>query len=214
MTLEEQTSKSIAERRKKDQERINFLEKQIADYEAFHYNNKHDLPDKNLDSIIEILEKELGTSVEPRVTTKSHEYVSISKKKFTGNQRQEYQHYECHKGKNQTMYRTVQELIPTKIVLDNIVNKTNTNNPDLFKVDNLDRKKAFLNMETHKWVTSPQPDTYSNTAPVKESLYSPLRGGLFNATHPFLARNLPVFNIEQFREEKRNKMFKLASHKL
>ncbi|CAB3225010.1 unnamed protein product [Arctia plantaginis] len=214
LTLEEQTSKSIMERRKKDQERINFLEKQIAEYEAFHLNNKHDLPDKNLDSIIDILEKELGTSVEPRVTTRSHEYVAIPKKKFTGDQRREY--FECHKGKNQTAYQTEQESIPTKIVLDNIVNKTYTTNPDLFKVDNLGRKKAILNIETHKWVTGPHPgpETYSNTPPVKENLYGPLRGGLFNTNHPFLTRNLPLFNIDQFREDKRNKMFKLACHKL
>ncbi|XP_075972398.1 uncharacterized protein LOC142974127 [Anticarsia gemmatalis] len=216
LTLEEETRKSSLQRRK-DQDKITLLEKRIQEFEDF----KHiEAPANNLDSIIKILEDELDTGFDPKVSEGSHEYLD-PKQKYTRDRRRELQHLECLKGNNQTIYPSAEhETIPTKIVMGNFVKKTYiSNTDDQYNNESLDRKKAITNMDTQKWLSAPQPgvNTYAVPPPVKDNTYAfraPLVVGANHKDNPFIVRNLPFFNANQFRDERQCKMFKLAGHRL
>ncbi|CAH0628987.1 unnamed protein product [Chrysodeixis includens] len=221
LTLEDQTRKASTQR-KKDQEKVKLLEQKIAEYEAYHMENRHiEVPANNLDSIIKILEDELGTSFEPTVNSKD-KFITPKKKYIGDRRRDKLENFDCHKGNNnQVVFHTEQES-PTKIATDNFAKKTYiSSNNDQFKGDNLNRKKAITNIETQKWVPpTPEPNINVYTAPpnVKDNNTFPPFRGLLPAVSQLkdnlLSRNIQLMTSNQFRDEKKCKMFKMASHRL
>lgn len=225
LTLEEQARKSSIQRRK-DQDRINLLEQQITEFEEFHTAKPVELPATNLDSIIKILEDELGSSFEPQSMARLPEYI-IPRKKGMGDRRRDTQHFQCHAGNNiQRMYQTEHESIPTKIVMGNFVKKTyisnnNSINDENYRGDNLDRKKAITNIgdnierKVHpdsgvNIYTVPLPDKDNYTQDFRESQAANVNF----KDKLFLTRNIPLLNTNQFKDEKKCKMFKFAGHRL
>ncbi|XP_026746828.1 COP1-interactive protein 1-like isoform X2 [Trichoplusia ni] len=220
LTLEDQTRKASTQR-KKDQEKVKMLEQKIAEYEAYHMENRHiEVPANNLDSIIKILEDELGTSFEPTVNSKD-KFITPKKKYIGDRRRDKLENFECHKGNNnQAVFHAEQE--PTKIAMDNFVKKTYiSTNDDQFKGDNLNRKKAITNIDTQKWVPTPEPNinnVYTAPPNVKENnTFQPFRGllpAVSQLKDNLLSRNIQLMSSNQFRDEKKCKMFKIAGHRL
>lgn len=221
LTLEDQTRKASLQRRK-DQDKVKLLEQKIAEYEAYHMENRHiEVPANNLDSIIKILEDELGTSFEPPLNSKEHDFVAPKKKYIGDRRRDKIENVECNKGNNnQTIYQTEHESLPTKIVMGNFVKKTYiSTNDEQFKGDNLDRKKAITNMDTQKWAPAPEPNINVYAAPptIKDNNYPPFRGLLPAGSHlkdNLLSRNIQLLTSNQLRDDKKSKMFKIAGHRL
>ncbi|KAH9640647.1 hypothetical protein HF086_000591 [Spodoptera exigua] len=214
LTLEDQTRKASMQRRK-DQDKIKLLEQKIGEYEAYHMENRHiEVPANNLDSIIKILEDELGTPFEPSLNNINKERDFPMKNKYLGDHRRDkLENFECHKGNNQAIYQNDHEALPTK--LGNFVTKTYiSTNEEQFKGDNLDRKKAITNIDTQKWAPSTEPHM-PNPPTIKDNIYQPFKGLLPASNHlknNLLSRNILTSN--QLRDEKKCKMFKIAGHRL
>ncbi|XP_028177176.1 myosin-11-like isoform X1 [Ostrinia furnacalis] len=212
LTLEDQTRKASAHRRK-DQEKIQYLESKIAEYETYHMERKRsiDTPADNLDSIIKILEDELESPVDPRGHHTQAMY--FTKKSYAGdhinpNKSERYAH---HDRNNISVYEDHHENMPTKIVVDSYSKKPH----DEHKSDNLDRKKAITSIDTQKYVSTPGPglNVYDIPPTVHENFVS--RGKI--PTRPkdiYLSRNLNFITPIQLREDKKCKMFKFAGHRL
>ncbi|XP_022829422.1 myosin heavy chain, striated muscle-like [Spodoptera litura] len=220
LTLEDQTRKASMQRRN-DQDKIKLLEQKIVEYEAYHMENRHiEVPANNLDSIIKILEDELGTPFEPSLINKEHDF--LTKKKYLADRRRDkHENFECHKGINQPNYQNDHETLPTK--LGNFIKKTYiSTNEEQFKGDNLDRKKAIMNIDTQKWASPPEPNinaypTMPNPTSIKDNIYPPFRGLLPASSHlkdNLLSRNIQLLTSNQLRDEKKCKMFKIAGHRL
>ncbi|XP_047023711.1 cilia- and flagella-associated protein 58-like [Helicoverpa zea] len=212
LTLEDQTRKASLQRRK-DQDKIKLLEQKITEYEQYHLENRHiEVPSNNLDSLIKILEDELGTSLEPTLH-KEHDFTPAKKKYLGERRREKLENIECHKGQNPSIHETQ----PTKIVMNNFKTYI-TSTDEQFKGDTLDRKKAITNMDTQKWVPAPEPNinTYANPT-IKDNNYPPFRGLLPAGSHlkdNLLSRNIQLLTSNQLRDEKKCKMFKIAGHRL
>uniref|UniRef100_A0A2A4JGC0 Uncharacterized protein n=1 Tax=Heliothis virescens TaxID=7102 RepID=A0A2A4JGC0_HELVI len=218
LTLEDQTRKASLQRRK-DQDKIKLLEQKVAEYENYHLENRHiEVPSNNLDSIIKILEDELGTSLEPPLN-KEHDFVP-SKKKYLGDRRRDkLENFECNKGQSQPVHQNEHETQPTKIAMNNFKKTYITSTEEQFKGDTLDRKKAITNIDTQKWVPSPEPNinAYANPPTIKDNNYPPFRGLLPAGSHikdNLLSRNIQLLTSNQLRDEKKCKMFKIAGHRL
>lgn len=220
LTLEDQTRKASMQRRS-DQDKIKLLEQKIVEYEAYHMENRHiEVPANNLDSIIKILEDELGTPFEPSLINKEHDF--LTKKKYLADRRRDkLDNFECHKSINQPNYQNDHEALPTK--LGNFVKKTYiSTNEEQFKGDNLDRKKAITSIDTQKWAPPPEPNIKAyanmhNPTLLKDNIYPPFRGLLPASCHlkdNLLSRNIQLLTSNQLRDEKKCKMFKIAGHRL
>ncbi|KAJ8726906.1 hypothetical protein PYW08_015303 [Mythimna loreyi] len=217
LTLEEQLRKVTLHRRK-DQEKLTLLEQRVADYESYHMEpRRKELPSNNLDSIIKILEDELGTSFDASLTNKEDDFVIPNRDR----RREKLEDFEClNINKNHPMYENDHETLPTKIVMGNFVKKTYISSSDeQYKSEMQDRKKAITNMDSQKWLSTPEPiNVYSATVPtIKDSNYPPFRGLLPAGSHlkdNVLSRNIHLLTSNQLRDEKKCKMFKIAGHRL
>ncbi|KAJ8724931.1 hypothetical protein PYW07_015889 [Mythimna separata] len=217
LTLEDQLRK-VSSCRRKDLDKVNLLEQKIAEYESYHMEpRRSELPSHNLDSIIKILEDELGTSFDPSLTKKDHDFGTPQRDR----RRENIESYECHKvNNNHNMYENDHDTLPTKIVMGNFVKKTYIpTNDELYKNEKQDRKKALSNMDSQKWMPSREPmNVYTTTTPtIKDSNYPPFRGLLPAGSHlkdNVLSRNIHLLTSNQLRDEKKSKMFKIAGHRL
>lgn len=217
LTLEDQMRKASMQRRK-DQDKINLLEHKMAQYEAYHMDTRrNDSPTNNLDSLLKIIEDELGASSDPN---KEDGFVTPKKKYISDRGRDRLENFECHKGNNNTMiYQS--EPLPTKIAMGNFIKKAYMpTNDEQYKTENLDRKKAITNMEhTQKLITAPDTNSamFANAATIKDNNYPPFRGLLPAGSHlkdNLLSRNIQLLTSNHLRDEKKCKMFKIAGHRL
>lgn len=206
LTLEDQTRKASAQKRK-DQEKIRYLENKIAQYETYHMERKQSLeaPAENLDSFMKILEDELGTPVEqrPQHTPKSFHI----KKSYAGDVK--HAKYEYRDGSNRLPMYEEHERMPTKITADACAKKACE-----YQGDNLDRKKANTNLDTQKYdsILGPGLNVYEIPT-TRDNFLS--RGKVSTRQKDiYLSRNLNFLTPIQFREDKKCKMYKFAGHRL
>lgn len=205
--MEDQTRKASAQKRK-DQEKIRFLENKVSEYETYNLEHKQSIeaPAGNLDSIIQMLENEFGTPIDPRP---HYTQPSTYKKSYAGDHhvsRNKKERDEFHDTKNHLSIYDEHEGMPTKI----------EKGYDQLKSDVLDRKKANTSIDTPRYVSVPGAgiNVYDIPPPtLNENFVS--RGRVQARPKDIhLSRNINFLSPIQFREDKKCKMYKLAGHKL
>lgn len=211
LTLEDQTRKASAQKRR-DQEKIQYLESKIAEYETIQTECKRSVetPADNLDSIIKILEDELESSVDPRDHNAQTMYCT--KKRFIASHhanQNKSEKYECRDGNNLSIYEN-SENMPTKIMIDAHPSKAH----EEVKSDNLDRKKAITSIDTQKYVSAPSPGLNAYDLPPIAHEHFMARGKIPSRPKHILPRNINFITPIQLREDKKVKMFKFAGHRL
>lgn len=208
LTLEDQLRK-INSQRRKDQERINLLDKALNELETSHLesNRLMETPVDNLDNLIKILEDELDTSFEHDF--KDREAKVLKKPYFKDRNKGKLDKYERQDGDNNSLYQAEHDKMPTKIVMGNFVKKTYmTSNDEQYKGD-LDRKKAITNAALSA-------ETGYGIAPVSNvDMVQPYKGmiPIAQIKDQCLSKNFQFLMSNQ-RNEKKCKMFKLAGHRL
>ncbi|XP_052751537.1 LOW QUALITY PROTEIN: myosin heavy chain, striated muscle-like [Galleria mellonella] len=202
---------TLKDQRLNDQDKITTLENKIRQYESMHLETKHgtEIPTNNLDDLIKILENELGMPLESEFNDEKQEYPT--NRKFG----------EDHKHDKlinfDYLYHSKSESVPTKIVMSNFIKKTYIPAKDeVFKSDNLDRKKAIANIDMQKWVSAPDPKINTfDTIPINKSNFPRLREVTpRHYTDINNSSNLRCLDFNHLREGKKCKMFKLAGHRL
>lgn len=218
LTLEDQLRK-IHSQRKKDQERINLLDKALNELETSHIESKRHMetPVDNLDNLIKLLEDELGTTFEHDF--KDREVKVLKKQYFEDrNNKDKLDKYERQDGDNNSLYQAEHDKMPTKIVMGNFVKKTYVTSSDEQYKGDLDRKKAITNIDAQNWIplhAEPRPNPYAIGPSSDEDMLRPYRGTIPIAQikNQCLSRNLQFLMSNQ-RDEKKCKMIKLAGHRL
>lgn len=217
-TLEDQL-RNINSQRRKDQERINLLDKALNELETSHIESKRHMetPVDNLDNLIKILEDELGTSFEHDL--KDREVKVLKKQYFEDrNRKDKLDKYERQDGDNNSLYQAEQDKMPTKIVMGNFVKKTYlTSSDDQYKGD-LDRKKTITNIDARNWIplhAEPGLSPYAIAPDSNVDMLQPYRGmiPIAQIKDQCLSRNFQFLMSNQ-RDEKKCKMFKFAGHRL
>lgn len=214
LTLEDQLRK-INSQRRKDQERINLLDKALNELETSHLeSNRHmETPVDNLDNLIKILEDELGTSFEHDL--KEREAKILKKQYFEDRNKDKLDKYERQDGDNNSLYQAEHDKMPTKIVMGNFVKKTYVTSSDEQYKGDLDRKKAIRNTDAQNWIPLPAETGYG-IAPVSNvDMLQPYKGmiPIAQIKDQCLSKNFQFLMSNQ-RNEKKCKMFKLAGHRL
>lgn len=211
--LEDQLRK-INSLRRKDQERINLLDKTLNELEASHTesNRYMDTPVDNLDDLIKILEDELGTSCQREFEDRQ---VKILKKQyFEDRNKEKLDKYEHQDGDN-SLYQAEHDKMPTKIVMGNFVKKTYLTSSDEKYKGELDHKKPITNIDAQNWVPLHAETGYAITSGSNVDMLLPHRRTIPTAQikDQCLSRKFQLLTSNQ-RDEKKCKMFKLAGHRL
>lgn len=215
LTLQEQTRKASIQR-KKDQDKIAMLQSKISGYEAYHIETSRivDAPTENLDNLIKIIEDELGSPMESEINTKDFEYV-MSKKKYAGDRKREKLKFK-EEEINESLYQPEPEKYPPKTMIGNFVKKSYVpvNDKHFLEGENLDRKRAITSMDTQKWA-APDPNSFNPPA-TRDTHIANIKGFIPGEHHKpqYLTRNLQYMTPNQFRDDKKCKMYKLAGHRL
>lgn len=217
LTLEDQLRK-INSQRRKDQERINLLDKALNELETNHteFKRQVETPVDNLDNLIKVLEDELGTSFEHDFKDRE---VKVLKKQYFGDRKKDkLDKYERHDGDNNSLYKAEHDKIPTKIVMGNFVKKTYVTSSDEQYKGDLDRKKVITNIDAQNWIplhAEPGPNPYAISPNSNVDTLQPYRGmiPIAQIKDQCLSRNFQLLMSNQ-RDEKKCKMFKFAGHRL
>lgn len=212
LTLEDQTRKASLQR-KKDQDHIMSLQNKISDFEALQLKVRNVDSPENLDSLIKILEDELGASIENEIGTKDPNFNHNinSQKKYRGDRKRNK--LEFHEN-NQFLARHHPESDAFKIknVMGNHTKKLCSDvNEKQYMGDNLDRKKAITNIDTQRWVSTPEHSFNTNASAamqenIRRLIPSSPQSSLFG-------RKLQYLNPDQ-KGDRKHKMFKFAGHRL
>lgn len=212
--MEEQL-RHLNSQRRKDQERINVLDKALNELETCHMETKRHLesPVDNLDNLIKILEDELGTSFEHDLKDRE---VKVLKKQYyeDRNKRDKLDNYEQQDGDNNLLYQADHDKMPTKIVMGNFVKKTYVTSSDEQYKGDLDRKKAITNIDAQNWFPCHTEPPYAMVPGSNKDMLQPYRGmvPIVHTKDQHLSRNFQFMSNQ--RNEKKCKMFKLAGHRL
>lgn len=214
LTLEDQLRK-INSQRRKDQERINLLDKALNELETSHMESKRHMetPVDNLDNLIKILEDELGTSFEHDF--KDREVKVLKKQYFEDRNKDKLEPQDVD---NNSLYQAEHDKMPTKIVMGNFVKKTYVTSSDEQYKGELDRKKVITNIDAQNWIplhAEPGRNPYTITPSSNMDKLQPYRGmiPIAQIKDQSLSRNFQFLMSNQ-RDEKKCKMFKFAGHRL
>lgn len=211
LTLQEQASIQ----RKKDQDKIAMLQNRNSEYEAYRIETSRiiDAPTENLDNLIKIIEDELGSPVESQINTKDLEYV-VSKKKYVGDRKRDK--HEFQEKNNEPLYQPASENYPAKIMMGNYMKKSYIPaNEKHYEGENLDRKRAITSIDTQKWSATLDPGINTYNPPATRDTNLPnIKIPGDHQKLSYLTRNLQYMSPNQFRDDRKCKMYKLAGHRL
>lgn len=216
LSLQEQTRKSGIQR-KKDQDKIAMLQSKLSEYEAYHIETSRiNAPVENLDNLIKIIEDELGTPIEPHVNRNDHQYMS--NKKHAGDRKRDKLEFHEEHNTNAPLYQPRTGKYPAKIVMGNFIKKTYIPaNEKQYECDNLDRKRAITNMDTQQWLTAVDANNYNPPATKDTNLLNLKEMNIVPGEHQnqsYLTRTLQYMSPNQYRDDRKYKMYKLAGHRL
>lgn len=211
LTIEEQNRKFSIQKRK-DQDKICSLEKNITEYEYYlaHKTNELSAPE-NLDNLIKILEDELDTPYEAQVVTANHEFDN--RRNENNKNLTKHNRADCY-GQKESDYKPGTKTLPTKIVMGNFVKKTYIPNNEIKHFNDDDyyssRNQILRNINPRKLTqASDVENTFSQTD--NNVLYVDRTKELEYPKENFL-KNLQAVVPKQV--EKKCKMFKFASHRI
>lgn len=205
LNLEDENRKAYIQQQR-DQSKIHALEKRIIYYENFNVHKNKNIPSDDLDCIIKILEEELETQDELQIINKSHNYYNTCPKENIG---------DCHKSNfkaKQPCFQFENDNTTAKILAGNVKNNI-TNYHKKYKIENLGRKQAVTKIDTQKWKLNindkssfPSVSLIDNERFCKDEYQIQLPNEKL--------RNIQYFEVNQARDQKKDKMFKFASHQL
>ncbi|CAH0717280.1 unnamed protein product, partial [Brenthis ino] len=202
LTIEECNRKSSIQRQK-DQERIHALENKVTQYEHYIKNKNTEAPFENLDELIKILEDEIEIPFDSHVIRYTNK----------NNIRQDDNLFDQAYDNNESMYRSENKNIPTKIVTGHCVKKIYlATNDDKHKGDNLDRKQAITSIDTQKWITDLDSHTVFSPPLAFKDEFS--RVNEMVSSNDTRHKNMIYITPNETRQEKKNKMYKFAGHKM
>ncbi|XP_072941659.1 uncharacterized protein [Epargyreus clarus] len=216
LTLEDQVQKATLQKRK-DEENLRVLKKQIAKYEACRLENKTDIENQpdNLDNLIKILEEELSSPIEPQLHRDQGYYMN-NKNRYN-NKKQMPNHVFFQETVHSDHFKDHHEALPTKIEMGNFVKKTYMpTKTDLPEINDFGCGKGVFNRNVAKCIPFRDYEPV-HTPPqllIKDSnIYEPF-DNLNHAENRNLARNVQCLISNHLKEEKKRKMFRLAGHRL
>ncbi|XP_014371506.2 putative uncharacterized protein MYH16 [Papilio machaon] len=199
LTLEEKIRKSNS-LRKKGEEKINLLETKIGIYESQQYKEGVVTNSKNLNKFLKLLEEEIETPIDVQDV---HNEQSSEGYKNSIN---------LDKDRNQekrTPSVLEQNILLKKYALsDNVVKKaTVPQKCDLFNGDHLDRKEVHTKIDNSHKVKTCGLDLDTDEEPKRKVIGNHLHDKI-------LSRNLQALLYGKHLNDKKDKMFVLAGHRL
>lgn len=213
LTLEDQVQKAALLKRK-DEENLHILEKQIAKYEAYRSEYKKDIENQpdNLDNLIKILEEELSSPIEPN-PYRDQDYYMNNKHRYN-NKRYKPNHVFLQESMKSDHFKD-HEALPTKIEMGNFVKKTYlpTKN-DLPQIDDFDCSKSAFGRNIPKCIPFRDYERSMHTPPQLLITDNDMFDNLKHSDNRNLTRNLQYLVSNHLKDEKKRKMFKLAGHRL
>lgn len=211
LTLQEQASIQ----RKKDQDKIAMLQNRNSEYEAYRIETSRiiDAPTENLDNLIKIIEDELGSPMESQINTKDHELL-VSKKKYVGDRKRDK--LEFQEKNKEPLYQLESEKYPAKAMMGNFIKKSYfPSNDKHYEGENLDRKRAITSIDTQKWKAAPDPGiNIYNSPATRDTNFPNIKIPGDHQKLSYLTRNLQYMSQNQYRDDRKCKMYKLAGHRL
>lgn len=201
LTLEDQMGKASQQKRK-DNEKIELLERKLEEFKTY-VETKNNAPSRNLDSLFEILEDELGNSFEQKFKLND----SHKNKKTKHNIMNHRPKIPICRAKKQ-----VPDGAHTNILVGDFHHENLTKKENQFKRD-LSQQKATV--ETFQWA-----DCNRNTLNIppcseEEAFVTPIKETATEKhKEKYLTRNLQLLVPDNYRDDRKYKMLKLASHRL
>ncbi|CAH2091845.1 unnamed protein product [Euphydryas editha] len=209
ITLEDENHKAYIQQQR-DQNKIHALEKRIIYYEHCNIHRNNNIPSDDLDSIIKILEHELETQDESELITTDRNYNNIRPNENIG---------DCHKDNlriKETFFQKENNNTGTKNTVGNFIDINKISNKK-YKIENLGRKQAITKIDTQKWTPNINSKSYFPSVSLidNERVHKEENRSIDKFRLPKeKLRNIQYFELNQARDQKKDKMFKFASHQL
>ncbi|XP_047523025.1 myosin-13-like isoform X1 [Pieris napi] len=204
LTLEDQMRKASQQKRK-DNEKIEQLERKFEEYKTY-IETKNNVPSKNLDSLFEILEDELGNSFEQQFKLND----SHKNKKTKHNIMNDRSTIPICRAKHQLILNEPNEAHTTILVGDfhheNFPKKDNQVRKDL------NRKKA--NVETFKWAADCNRNSLNIPPCSGEEAFTTIKESATEKHEKYITRNLQLLVPDNYRDDRKYKQLKLTSHRI
>ncbi|CAG4940438.1 unnamed protein product [Colias eurytheme] len=206
LTLEDQIRETSQQKRNND-EKIDILEQQNQEYKSYMDDrNNNESRAKNLDTLFEILEDELGNSFEQQYNIKGDGRNNFTSKHMEQQLKQEYT-------PKQKLFETEYAKNGPNVDVNHFDNKPV--NYKKVKKENMSRKKA-TQLETLKWISGCD-NCFVPTLPSRKNTFAPPIREAVTVGHSkdkYVTRNLPLFVPNNFQDDRQYKMLKLASHRM
>lgn len=205
LNLEDENRKAYIQQQR-DQSKIDALEKRIIYYENCNIHKNKNIPSDDLDCIIKILEEELETQDELQIINKSHNYYNTCPNENIG---------DCHNSNfkaKQPCFQLENDNTTTKIVAGNFKNNI-SNYHKKYKIENLGRKQAVTKIDTQKWkLNITGKSSFPSVSHIDNERFFKNEYQIHLPDEKL--RNIQYFAVNQAHDQKKDKMFKFASHQL
>lgn len=203
LTLEE-SNRNFCIQKQRDHDRINLLEKKINQYENLITNKKSSqVPHDSLDKLIKILEKEIDAPYDSQVLRYMEKDKIINKMRTTNHGMPE----------NTNLMHDSESNITSQIVINNINKNICPSNYDgKHKGDSFDYNQIVTNIDTNEcpFLLKSGSQNLSSPSVVKDDF---LQVNEIHSATKKRNQNL-YYIIPNHAQEKRNKMYKLAGHRV
>ncbi|XP_038213333.1 golgin subfamily A member 6-like protein 1 isoform X2 [Zerene cesonia] len=199
LTLEDQI-RDISQQKRNNDEKIDILEQQNQEYKLYMEDrNDNESRTKNLDTLFEILEDELGNSFEQQ-----YEYNIENDPRNKCTSKHIEQQLKQDFPSRQKLFDPEYEKNRQNINMNNFENKPFNYKKD--KKESVNRKKT-TQLETLKWISGcDRKNTFAR--PIRETVT------VGHSKDKYITRNLPPFVQSNFKDDRQYKMLKLASHRM
>lgn len=188
------------------------LERKLEEYKiCLETRNNREAPSKNLDSLFEILEDELGNSFEQQYKARD------------GNENKQIRHIIGDRNNHVDYHSKLQRpLHPSEHESDQnntfggdfVQNSLDSKNQH--KRDHLNRKKTNTHVETLQWTTDCSRNSFAAASGIENnSFITPIKETTEKKLpkEKYITRNLQLLVPDHFKNDRKYKMLKLASHR-
>ncbi|XP_045526551.1 repetitive organellar protein-like isoform X5 [Pieris brassicae] len=204
LTLEDQMRKASQQKRK-DNEKIELLERKFEEYKTY-IETKKNAPSKNLDSLFEILEDELGNSFEQQFKLNEPHKNKRTKHNITNDPST----IPICRAKHQLILNEPKEAHTTILVGD--FHRENLPKKDIQVKKDLNRKKA--NVETFQWAADCNGNTLNIPPCSREEAFTTNKESATEKHEKYITRNLQLLVPDNYRDDRKYKQLKLTSHRI